>query len=335
MKRQNVKAAIHSLLHDLGEVSSADVQTATGLTRQAVHPYLRGSVDSGEIERVGAGRGTRYRLPGCRLLRRPLAALEEHQLWAEFVDMDPRTQQASDDAASIVRYAFTEMVNNAIEHSRGSFVEVSGSWTNGIVGSEVSDDGVGAFLNVRTKLGLPDNFAAIQAISKGKTTTDPDHHTGEGIFFTSKAVDRFILEANSLRWTVDNITGDQAVGEASASKGTRVRFELDGATGRRLRDVFARYTDPDTLEFGRSHAVVRLFVSGNTFVSRSEAKRLAQGLERFKEVLVDFTGVDEVGQGFVDELFRVWVREHPETKVIPTNMSPAVEAMVRRGLPRA
>jgi hypothetical protein len=29
------------------------------------------------------------------------------------------------------------------------------------------------------------------------------------------------------------------------------------------------------------------------------------GLERFRDVIVDFRGVQEVGQGFVDEVFRV------------------------------
>ena len=38
---------------------------------------------------------------------------------------------------------------------------------------------------------------------------------------------------------------------------------------------------------------------GVAFVSRSEAKRLLSGMERFKEVEVDFTGIGVVGQGFV------------------------------------
>jgi hypothetical protein len=55
-------------------------------------------------------------------------------------------------------------------------------------------------------------------------------------------------------------------------------------------------------------------------------------MDRFLEVEVDFTGVESVGQGFVDELFRLWPRRHPGTKLIPTNMNEAVEFMVTRGL---
>jgi anti-sigma regulatory factor (Ser/Thr protein kinase) len=331
--RQNVKDVIRELLHDRGEVSSADVQVAAGVTRQAAHYHLRSMLEAGEIELVGRGRSARYQLPQRRTIRRPLRGLEEHVLWSEVLRSDPRLQALGDNAISILRYAFTEMVNNAIEHSRGSAVEVSQFWTDGRVVFEVADDGVGAFQTIKEKLGLDDEFAAVQELSKGKTTTDPERHTGEGIFFTSKVVDRCVLESGGARWIVDNRIGDQAVGDAPAGRGTVVRWDLDAATTRTLDEVFGAYTDPDTLAFSHSRATVRLFESGDSFVSRSEAKRLSRGLERFREVIVDFAGVREVGQGFVDELFRVWAREHPETRLVPMNMSPNVEAMVRRGLP--
>ena len=53
----------------------------------------------------------------------------------------------------------------------------------------------------------------------------------------------------------------------------------------------------------------------------------------FREVEVDFAGVLEVGQGFVDELVRAWPGQHPDTRIVPTNVNQAVEAMVRRGIP--
>ena len=82
----------------------------------------------------------------------------------------------------------------------------------------------------------------------------------------------------------------------------------------------------------RTRPVVKLFEIGVTFVSRSEAKRFLAELEDFTEVEIDFSGVDSVGQGFVDEMLRVWPREHPGTTLIPTGMNPAVEFMVRRGI---
>jgi len=78
--------------------------------------------------------------------------------------------------------------------------------------------------------------------------------------------------------------------------------------------------------------VVRLYAIGTEFVSRSQAKRLVHGLERFREVVLDFEGVDLVGQGFADEVFRVWARQHPEVRLIPTGMSEPIAFMVERAI---
>ncbi len=333
-ERQNVKDTIRVLLGEAGQVSSADVQRTTGLTRQAVHYHFRALLDAGEVERIGRGRGARYRLPARRTFRCDLAGLEEHRVWSDVLASEPLLQSLPANAQSIHRYAFTEMLNNAIEHSKGTGVEMSLGEKDDRLVLDLKDDGMGAFRSVREKFRLPDVFAALQAISKGKTTTDPEHHTGQGLFFTSKAVDLFVLEANGLRWTVDNLVEDQAVGDSSIRTGTRVSWQLSARTPRTLKDVFDAFTDPEALDFSRSRATVRLFEAGDSFVSRSEAKRLTEGLEKFEEVEIDFGGVREVGQGFVDEVFRVWAREHPDVRVIPIRMSSAVEAMVRRGLPR-
>ncbi|MCL1597664.1 MAG: STAS-like domain-containing protein, partial [Actinomycetia bacterium] len=161
---------------------------------------------------------------------------------------------------------------------------------------------------------------------------DAEHHTGEGIFFASKAVDVFTLAANGLEWTVDNRLGDVAVGISSRLQGTAVTLQHDPTSPRTLDSVFAAYTTG--LEFDTSQVIVRLFDHGDSFVSRSHARRIAAGLEVFRRVIVDFSGIQRVGQGFVDELFRIWSKAHPGTALEPINMNPAVEFMVRRGLPR-
>lgn len=234
-------------------------------------------------------------------------------------------------AGRIVAYAFTEMLNNAIDHSGGRKAQIRWWATPSTFSLEISDDGEGVFTHLRNGLGLEDEFRAIQELTKGKRTTAPERHTGEGIFFTSKAVDLFLLESGGLRWTVDNLRSDQAVGQSDVTEGTLVTCEIDRNSTRQLRDVFEAFTSDAV--FDRTRPVVKLFAIGVRFVSRSEAKRLLDGLERFAEVEVDFTGVEEVGQGFVDELVRVWPSDHPDTRITPTNMTAAVEFMVRRGLP--
>jgi len=81
---------------------------------------------------------------------------------------------------------------------------------------------------------------------------------------------------------------------------------------------------------GTSRIVVKLFKYGVRFVSRSEAKRLLVGLEKFREVILDFAGVEAVEQGFADEVFRVWAKQHLETTLNPENMTEPVAFMVER-----
>jgi anti-sigma regulatory factor (Ser/Thr protein kinase) len=261
-----------------------------------------------------------------------LRGLQEDVIWRD-VPADLLHDRMSAEGRSTASYAFTALLNNAIDHSGASAARISVWATRFEIRFEIVDEGSGVFPHLQEKLALDDIYDALGELTKGKTTTDPSRHTGEGIFFTSKAVDLFTLESAGLRWTVDNVRNDQAVGSSEITHGTRVRWELDPDTTRSITDVFAAYTDAEH-HFSRTRTVVRLFGFGVEFISRSEAKRLMRGLERFAEVLIDFAGVEAVGQGFVDEALRVWPSQHPETSVQPIGMTGPVEFMVRRGLPR-
>ena len=58
--------------------------------------------------------------------------------------------------------------------------------------------------------------------------------------------------------------------------------------------------------------------------------------DRFKKVILDFKGVQEIGQAFADELFRVYANEHPDVELIPDNMTDQVQRMWLRAVaPRA
>jgi excisionase family DNA binding protein len=260
-----------------------------------------------------------------------LLGLAEDAVWRRVID--DINLNADSEAGRIMGYAFTEMLNNAIDHS-GSETATITWWTSPDQWSfELRDNGIGAYPKLRQGLRLASDFEAVQELSKGKRTTDPARHTGEGIFFTSKAVDLFRLTSSGVRWTVDNLRHDTALGSVTATPGTSVLCQIDPQTDRVLADVFREFTHDHA--FVRTRPVVKLFGIGTTFVSRSEARRLLDGLESdFETVEVDFTGVTDVGQGFVDELLRVWPSRHPDKTVMPVNMNPAVEFMVERGLSR-
>ncbi len=294
------------------------------------HRLLAALVSENHLVRSGAGRSVSYRdsggLPFVR--RYPRAVIAEDRVWAE-VARDCRAVNALPKSArSILQYAFTEMLNNAIEHSSGREVEVRFEEAGDGLVFVVTDDGVGLFANLRKVLGLPSDLVALQELSKGKLTTLPAGHTGEGIFFTSKAARVFELQSGGLHWTVDNARGDTAVGSSPVRRGTVVRVEVARKSKRTLAQLFAEYTED--FAFAKTRVVIKLFTLGTRFISRSEARRVVANLEKWRTVVLDFSGVEEVGQGFADEVFRVWADAHPAIKLEAVAMSPPVAFLVKR-----
>lgn len=327
-----IQDALARLLEREGVVRAGELATALAISRQAAHRHLRAAVEAGALVRHGSGRGAHYRRPGAPGFQalRATAGLEEDRLLAEVLAALPGLRELPANGAAILAYAFTELVNNAIDHSGAPEVAVAVRAAPSQIQVEIVDEGVGAFERLRAALGLADELSALQELMKGKRTSQPARHTGEGIFFSSKAVDLFELESGRLRLTIDNVRGDMAVGDVAPRRGTRVWFQLSGTPLRSLEALFRDYA-PD-LKFSRTRTHVKLYEHGTTFVSRSEAKRLLVGLEPFDEVVLDFAGVSQVGQGFVDEIFRVYAAQRPGVKLEPVNLGPAVEFMVRRAL---
>ncbi len=335
MGRKEIDDAVRVLLREQGAFTSRDLSERTGRTRQALHRHLSRLVEGGSLVREGRARGTRYRPPGGPLFERthPIDSLQEDEVWRELRDwLAGSAAEPTAETDAVLQYVVTEIVNNAIEHSGAPTVTLRAVLEGDRIRATVADEGIGALESLRSRLGFDDFLHALQELSKGKVTTMPEQHTGEGIFFVSKMVARFELVANGLAWIVDNELPDQAVRDTEECPGTVVHVEISLSSRIAPEEVFARYTHD--FEFDTTRCVVRLFEYGVRFVSRSEAKRLLSGLERFREVILDFRGVEGVGQGFVDEVFRVWATAHPDVRLVPEAMSASVEFMVRRGLGR-
>jgi hypothetical protein len=76
---------------------------------------------------------------------------------------------------------------------------------------------------------------------------------------------------------------------------------------------------------------VRLAQYGNDkLMSRSQAKRLLDRVDRFKTVLFDFSEVDTIGQAFADEIFRVFRNSHPTMKLHAIHANAEIKALVTR-----
>lgn len=118
------------------------------------------------------------------------------------------------------------------------------------------------------------------------------------------------------------------------STGTTVVMVLSPTTDRTLASVFDAFTDAETFDFSKTVVPVRLALyEGDQLISRSQAKRIMNRVERFRHVLLDFDGVETVGRSFADEIFRVFARRHPEIDIQPINMNSLVRKEIERLLP--
>jgi uncharacterized protein (DUF1330 family) len=118
------------------------------------------------------------------------------------------------------------------------------------------------------------------------------------------------------------------VGTSPVRHGTVARVEVAHKPRRTLVKIFAEYTED--FAFTKTRIVVKLFTIGTRFISRSEARRVLSNLEKFRSVVLDFSGVEEIGQGFADEVLRVWKASHPGIKLEAVSMSAPVAFLVRR-----
>jgi hypothetical protein len=71
---------------------------------------------------------------------------------------------------------------------------------------------------------------------------------------------------------------------------------------------------------------------GPRLISRSQAKQVTANLDKFTEITFDFKEIKIVGQGFVDQIFRVFKNQHPEIKLNYINSNKDVEFMIKRGI---
>lgn len=312
-----------------------------GISRVAANRYIQRLEIDGWIARSGPSThpvfspGYKRRLSHLYELR----GLEEHVAWERdfkpFFIFAPNVQ-------SIVNHGFTEMVNNAIDHSGGKSVFIWMSQSEADITIIVSDDGIGIFEKIARALDLPDMRQALFELSKGKLTTDPSKHSGEGVFFTSRMFDVFEISANDLKFNhSNNSPHDQLIEEVGfmwEGRGTTVYMGISSASTRTASEVYAQYTDaPEDFGFSKTVVPMKLARFGDEqLISRSQAKRLIARFDRFKIVILDFEGIQEIGQAFADELFRVYAGEHPEVELLPTNMTAQVERMwLRASAPRA
>jgi anti-sigma regulatory factor (Ser/Thr protein kinase) len=302
-----------------------------GVSRTAVLRQVNRLLAEGSLRATGLRKARRYKLTVLAEHSMVVSlepGLAEHDVWNEHIAPFIR-DRISAKAYQICQYGFTEMLNNAIDHSGGGEVVVGLILSPATVHMVITDDGVGIFRKITEALQLDDERHAILELSKGKFTTDPRRHSGEGIYFTTRAFDEFVLASGKLTLLHLFSGSDWLVDSAAERTGTQVEMIIDTQSSRYLPDVFKKASAPDDPGFSRTNIPVDLALYGDdNLVSRSQAKRLLMGLDRFKEIVLDFKNVGLIGQAFADEIFRVFTNEHPDVHIVSINANDEVRSMI-------
>jgi len=324
---------IDNVEHHPKDVSNLAAKTF-GITRQAVNKHIQRLVKQEVLLLRGTTRSRHYLLHPLEQWEHIYtldSSLEEHIVWRD--DISPRLGELPDNVIDIWHFGFTEMLNNAIDHSSGKNASLQLKKTATSIEIMIYDDGEGIFKKIQNEMKLSDERHAVFELSKGKLTTDPDNHTGEGIFFASRMFDNFTIVSGNVYFSHShNEIEDWILENQKLISGTSIFMKIKNKTTRTVKEIFDNFTSDDG-EYGFTKTVVpvRLAQYGNEkLVSRSQAKRLLARVDRFKVVIFDFDGIESIGQAFADEVFRVFRKQHPEIELHHIKSNREVKNMISR-----
>jgi anti-sigma regulatory factor (Ser/Thr protein kinase) len=313
------------------EIINLTVKTFS-VSRQAVNKHIRQLIEQKALIREGKAKGVRYSWHPQSEWKAIFSLTDnraEDVIWRN--EIKQKLGPLPDNALAIWNHGFSEMFNNVIDHSEGTTVTIGVKKAAYSTEMYIWDNGIGIFTKIKNEIDLPDERQAVIELTKGKLTTDPTRHSGEGIFFSSRMFDKFsILSGEVFLSHTYEKDEDWILQNSKYQNGTFITMKLRNNTARTAQEIFNRFSDDD-YGFTKTVVPVRLAQYGNEqLISRSQAKRLLIRIERFKTVLFDFKDVESLGQAFADEVFRVFVRQHPNMEILPINATDAVLQMIRR-----
>lgn len=310
-----------------------------GISVTTVKRYIKECLQDGILEEVdGQDCGYRLAVVWKEWEYELNGGLSEDRIYYE--DVRPFLEYVSKEADLIWSYAFMEMMNNAIEHSGGSRICCRIKKDYLYTEISITDDGIGIFKKVqeffKTQMNQSMSYQdVVTELYKGKMTTNGESHSGEGIFFSSKMLREFAIWSENTIFSVgcyDKIQFVQSHLIAYYTKlnkiGTMVVMKLENQTKRKPREVFDMFA-PIEEGFVKTVIPVKEVCPYGEPIARSQARRVVYRLEEFREVEFDFTDIDFMGQGFADEVFRVFQNRCPEVVLTPVNANESVLGMIQ------
>ncbi len=344
LKNMNLKEKILQKIKKDGQIKTTDIIKITNFSREYVNRFFRELRNEGKIILIGKANQAHYILADKKLL----ANLKKQVLQ---IKLDLKNKDLSEDiilkkikketgifcglkesVIKIIDYAFLEMLNNAIEHSKSKEIKIimrNYKDENDLIYFMINDSGVGIFDNIMKKKRLKSRLEAIRELLKGKQTTLPKEHSGQGIFFTSKIADSFIIISFNKKLSFNNKIDDVILEDIKDFSGTSIIFYISANTQRKIEDIFDQYSN-NSYEFNKTKVYIKLYQLDTDYISRSQARRILVGLDKFKVIVLDFKNVETVGQAFADEVFRVWNNNYPDIEFQIVNSNENIDFMIKR-----
>jgi signal transduction histidine kinase len=157
----NIERFIAEKIEQAGSVTPAEIQKHTGFSRMQIHRVTSRLMREGKVVRLGATRSLRFVAPSSELQTaigtRPLSFtrrvelmnLDESITFREISQKTNVLELLPLNVLDILRFAFTEMLNNAIDHSGSKYATIEGSRTTEQVELEIRDQGIGLLENFK------------------------------------------------------------------------------------------------------------------------------------------------------------------------------------------
>lgn len=332
-KRNQIKEYI---LDKIGDNEDVVQKTCTcfRISETTVYRYLDELIQSGAIKRRRRGK---YILVERQIdFTYDNIDLEEDVIFLKDIKPILEEQKLSSNVINIWYYAFTEMFNNAIEHSESQKIFCSLFVSQSSIHMLIRDNGIGIFNKIKEYYSYESLDDAINELFKGKLTTDNKNHTGEGIFFTSRIMDLFVAVSSNKHFTHNNyyefletLDDDDELIKLMNNVGTVILMKLANRSHKQIKEVFDMFSDNDN-GFNKTSIPMKNVFGNNFPVSRSQARRLYNRFDRFNEVELDFLDVDEIGQAFTHELFVKFAHLKPDVKITIVNANQDILNMINR-----
>jgi len=259
-----------------------------------------------------------------------ISGLSEDAVWEK--DIKKHFFNVSENVRHIWVYGFLEIFNNAIEHSKGNGIRVNIDENRIYTAMEIFDNGIGIFKNIKNKYRLLEEKDALLELVKGKRSTDRARHSGQGIFFTSKIFDRYMIMSGGISFIPKSGTNISVkIKTPRTGSYTSVYMQLANDSEKILKNLFDEFSTEIPGSFDKTVVPVH-FTGSDDLVSRSQARRILSGLELFKEAILDFQDIKYIGQAFADEIFRVFPKMNPDTKIAAINANDEIQSMINRAI---